>query len=250
MTDDPACIKRAEEHYKKFIESRHAHGGRNPRDKPDANYTADTSKRQFTEYKDMTDKQKTKMRKDVLAATASTTPPPTTSSGTTGPAVFFKSSVVQVLSAPPAHRILPIPVQAAFLHLTIQLGLTLGCNNCPAIRCVIDTTAALTTGNFHFFAQIAKAYLHTVAAIYSHTDYTPIVLSGIVQQNGKSVTTDLIVAFQVHMPYLTQEGAPSTLLVATGPHVMVNAILGLPFIQQTHMMIDVADQVAELRSLD
>jgi hypothetical protein len=91
-------------------------------------------------------------------------------SGTAGPAIFFMSSVVQVLSAPPARRILPVPVQAAFPHLTIQLGSTLGCNNCPAIRCVIDTAAALTTGNFHFFAQIAKAYPHTVAAIYSHTD--------------------------------------------------------------------------------
>ena len=248
MKDDPACIKRAEDHYKKYLESRRARGGRNPRDKSDA--TADTSKRQFTEYKDMTDKQRTKMHKDVLAATTSPAPPPTHSSSTVGPAIFFMSSVVQVLSAPPARRILPVPVQAAFPHLTIQLGSTLGCNNCPAIRCIIDTAAALTTGTFHFFAQIAKAYPHTVAAIDSHADYSPIVLSGIVQQNGESVTTDLTVAFQFHMPYLTREGTPSTLLVATGPHVMVNAILGLPFIQQTCMIIDAADQVAELRSLD
>ena len=55
-------------------------------------------------------------------------------------------------------------------------------------------------------------------------------LSSIVQQNGKSVTTDLTVAFQFHMPYLTREGAPPTLLIASGPHVTVNAILGLPFI--------------------
>ena len=126
----------------------------------------------------------------------------------------------------------------------------LGCNNWPAIHCVIDTTAALITGNFHFFAQIVKAYPHTVAAIYSHTDYSPIILSSIVQHNGKSVTTDLTIAFQLHMPYLTHEGAPSTLLVATGPLVMVNAIHGLPFIQQTCMIINTADQVAELRSLD
>jgi hypothetical protein len=52
------------------------------------------------------------------------------------------------------------------------------------------------------------------------------------------------------MPYLTREGTPSTILVATGPHVTVNAILGLPFIQQTRMIIDAADQVAELHFLD
>jgi hypothetical protein len=75
MKDDPACIKRAEEHYKKFIENKRAHGGRNPRDKSDATFPTDTSKRQFTEYKDMTDKQKTKMCKDVLAATTFPAPP-------------------------------------------------------------------------------------------------------------------------------------------------------------------------------
>ena len=52
------------------------------------------------------------------------------------------------------------------------------------------------------------------------------------------------------MPYLTRDGSPSTLLIATGPNVTVNAILGRPFIQQTRMIIDAADQVAELRSLD
>ncbi len=52
------------------------------------------------------------------------------------------------------------------------------------------------------------------------------------------------------MPYLTRDGSPSTLLIATGPNVTVNAILGLTFIQQTRMIIDAADQVAELRSLD
>ena len=51
MKDDPACIKRAEDHYKKYLKSRRARGGRNPRDKSDA--TADTSKCQFTEYKDI-----------------------------------------------------------------------------------------------------------------------------------------------------------------------------------------------------
>jgi hypothetical protein len=51
------------------------------------------------------------------------------------------------------------------------------------------------------------------------------------------------------MPHLTQEGAQSTLLAATSPHVTVNAILGLPFIQQTCMIIDAAEQIAEPHSL-
>ena len=115
---------------------------------------------------------------------------------------------------------------------------------------MVDTAAALTTGNLHFFAALAKAYPHTVASVHSPKDYSPITLSGIVQQGGSSVTTDLTVGFQFHLPYLTREGTPTSLVVATGPDVTVNAILGLPFITQTKMVIDTADQVAELRAFD
>ena len=93
-------------------------------------------------------------------------------------------------------------IQAAFPHITLQLGSVLGCSNCPAIRCVIDTAAALSTGNLHFFAAIAKAYPHTVAAVHRETDYAPITLSGIVQQGGESVSTDLTVGFPVPPPLL------------------------------------------------
>ncbi len=75
--------------------------------------------------------------------------------------------------------------------------------------------AALTTGNFHFFAKIAKAYPHTVAAIYSNSDYLTIVLTGIVQQDGMSVSTDLTIAFKLTIPYLMGEGQETSLLIAT-----------------------------------
>jgi hypothetical protein len=39
-------------------------------------------------------------------------------------------------------------------------------------------------------------------------------------------------------------------LIATGPHVTVNTIIGLPFIQATRAVIDLADNVAELCALD
>jgi hypothetical protein len=126
----------------------------------------------------------------------------------------------------------------------------LGYGKCPTIRCAIDTAAALSTGNLHFFAAFAKAYPHTVAAIHSHTNYTPITLSGIIQQGGASVMTHLIVGFNFHLPYLTREGHPTTLGIATDPNVTVNTILGLPFIQQTCIVIDAADNVANLCTLD
>jgi hypothetical protein len=49
---------------------------------------------------------------------------------------------------------------------------------------------------------------------------------------------------------LTREGNPTSLVVATGCDVTVNVILGLPFITQTKMVIDTADQVAECRAFD
>ncbi len=150
----------------------------------------------------------------------------------------------------PSRRVRPVPIQAAFSHITLQLGSALGCANCPAICCVVDTAAALTTRNLHFFATLTKAYPHTFALIHSPKDYSPITLSGIVQQGGSSVTTDLSVGFQFHLPYLTLEGSPTSLVVTAHPNVTVNVILGLPFITQTKMVIDTSDQVAELRAFD
>jgi hypothetical protein len=134
--------------------------------------------------------------------------------------------------------------------MVLQLGQVLGCLKCPAICCVVDTAAVLNTGNLHYFVAITKAFPHTVAAIYSMADHNPIILSGIVQQGGASVTTDLTVVFQFHMPYFMRKGTPTTLLVACGPNVTVNTILGLPFIQATKMVLNAANQVAELCALD
>ncbi len=52
------------------------------------------------------------------------------------------------------------------------------------------------------------------------------------------------------MLYLTCEGTATTLSVATRPNVTVNTILGLLFIQQTKMIIDAFDQVADLHALN
>jgi hypothetical protein len=107
------------------------------------------------------------------------------------------------MTALPTRRILPIPIQAVFPHITLQLGSALGDENCPVICCVVDTAAALSTGDLHFFATLAKAYPHTAVSIHSSSDYSPIMLSGIVQHDGISVTTKLSVAFRFHLPYLT-----------------------------------------------
>jgi hypothetical protein len=110
--------------------------------------------------------------------------------------------------------------------------------------------AALTTGNFHFFSAIAKRYPHCLAKLLTPADYAPIILSGIVQVNNGAVTTELVVGFQFHLLYRTSGGDSLSLLVATGPNVLVNTIIGLLFIKATGMILDFVDDVVECKHLD
>jgi hypothetical protein len=87
-------------------------------------------------------------------------------------------------------------------------------------------------------------------AIHSQSNHSPITLSGIVQQGGASVTTELTVGFQFHMPYLTREGTATTLSIVTGPDATIDTILDLLFIQQTKMIIGASDQVPDLCALN
>ncbi len=242
---EPAVIKRAAEAYKKYLERQ-------------KELQFKRSRGRVVDFKDMVPSDQKRMREAVLASqcNASQASLITGSSGSflPGPVVFIvqvPDDAFVLNATTPARRILPVPIQPSFPHITLQLGQVLGCSKCLSICCVVDTAAALNTGNLHYYAAIARAYPHTVATIlFSTTDHNPIVLSGIVQQGGASVTTDITVAFQFHMPYLTREGHPTTLLVACGPNVTVNTILVLPFIQGTRMVLDTSDRVAELRALD
>ena len=105
-------------------------------------------------------------------------------------------------------------------------------------------------GNFHFVAAIAKQYPHCIAKIFVPQDYDPIVLSGIVQRGGESITTELTVGFQFHLPYVTRDGDTTSIIIATDPHVTVNMIVGLPFIQAARAVIDLSDNVVELCAFD
>ncbi len=64
------------------------------------------------------------------------------------------------------------------------------------------------------------------------------------------MTTELEVGFLFHLPYQTREGYASSLMVATGPNVSVNTILGLPFMEATGMILDLVDKVVDCRYLD
>ena len=123
----------------------------------------------------------------------------------------------QVLQTVTNRPVLPVAIQSIMPHITLQLCLIPSDSHRSSIHCVLDTAAALCTRNYHSFAAIAKRYPHCVAKIFLPEDYLPIILWGIVQDNVHSVTTDLLVAFQFHLPYLTKLEAQPHLLLPLGP---------------------------------
>ena len=159
---------------------------------------------------------------------------------------------VPVLAAGPALKpMMPIAIHSNLPHIVMQFGPTLDCPNSPSIRCAVDSCAALSTGNFHYFASLAKRFPHCVAKVFAPQDYAPIILSGVFQSHQQeAVTTELEVGFQFHLPYKTSDGEDASLIIATGPHVSVNTILGLPFMQGTGMILDLVDNLAECKYLD
>ncbi len=145
---------------------------------------------------------------------------------------------------------MPISIQSNLPHIAIKFGQDLDDSNCPTIRCALDMCAALTTGSFHFFAAIAKRYPLCVEKIFAPKDYASIVLMGIVWNKTETVTTKLEVDFLFHLPYKTLDGNNSSFMVATGPHVLVNTIVGLPFSKGVGMIIDTVNDVAKCKYLD
>jgi hypothetical protein len=143
-----------------------------------------------------------------------------------------------------------ISIQSNLPHIPIKFGNDLNDPNCPTIRCAVDMCAALTMGSFHFFAAIPKRYPHCVQKIFAPQDYASIVLMGIVRNKTEAVTTELEVGFLFCLPYKTSDGNDSSFMVATGPNVSVNTIIGLPFIKGVRMIIDTVDDVAECKYLE
>jgi hypothetical protein len=164
-----------------------------------------------------------------------------------GKGVVFFINIPCLAASIPLKKMMPITIQSMLPHIMFSPNMDTA--NSPSILCAVDTCLALMTGNFHFFSIVSKRYLHCIVKIMLPANYTPIVLSGIVQNKNKAVTTKLEVSFQFHLPYRTSGGNASSLLIAMDPHVSVNTIIGLPFIKATGMILDFVDGVAECKHL-
>jgi len=116
------------------------------------------------------------------------------------------------------HRpVLPVSIQSIMPHIHLQLHTDLNASSCPSICCVVDTAVALCIGNYHFFATIVKRYPQCAAKIFLPEDYSPIILSGIVQNNADAISTDLAAAFSFIYPISQKMEAQPHSLLLLGP---------------------------------
>jgi hypothetical protein len=157
---------------------------------------------------------------------------------------------VVVLAGTSLNPPIPIAIHSPMAHITLRTGTSDKENDCPNLRCVFDTGAALSTANFHFMEAVVRQYPHILKRIYLPAEYFSIVLLGIVTSaNDKPITMELSVRFKVHLPYLTKDGSKTSLLIATGPDVTMNLILGLLFIKATGMIGDFVNNVCQAKHL-
>ncbi len=147
-----------------------------------------------TNYNNMTPENKAKIKEQDLASmgvttiwqgdSASTiTNDSTKSGGAKKPTkLIILIADVQVTSlANLSKDILPAPIVSNLPHILLKFGTLLNNPDCPSVRCLVYTGAALTTGNFPLVPTIAKRFPHCVAKVYDPEDYNAIVLSRIIQ---------------------------------------------------------------------
>jgi hypothetical protein len=149
----------------------------------------------------------------------------------------------------PTRPIILVGIQSLMPHIPLLLGQSFNNPDISMIRVMVDTGAALNTRNYSFFAAIAKRYPHCDAKVFLPKDHSPIILSGIFDDENQVITTKLSVAFQFHLPYLTCNGQLTSICITTGLQVSLNSIIGLPFITATGMIIDTFNNVVEAKHL-
>ena len=238
--DEPGVRERADREYAKYKIKRKKNYDRyqrSPKRGKGAGFQLDS----------YSDEQKKEIRRQVLQSDVTGSSANATGPSSGGPLILMLDVVAfNSQTLPP----LPAPIQTNFPHILLQFGLELDSANCPATYVVVDTAAALSTGSLSHFMTIAKTFPHCVKAVYTSKNHTPITLSGIIRQGERALSSELPIAFEFHLPYKTKTGANTSFIVACGPDVAVNCIVGLPFIMSTHMIFDASDQVAECKALD
>jgi hypothetical protein len=186
---------------------------------------------------------------DTTSVASSLTSPTCSSTTNHCPNVVLHQDAV-VLAMEPSMPPIPITIHNPMAHVTLQTGSCDETKDCPGIRCLFDSGAALNMVNYHFMEAVICQYPHIIKQIYLPDNYAAIILSRIVSSAmDGSITTKLSVGFELHLPYHTKDGSNTSLLIAAGPDIAKNVILVLPFIKATGMIADFVDYVCKAKHL-
>jgi hypothetical protein len=83
--------------------------------------------------------------------------------GKSGHRIFMYDISVLTTCISPTRPIIPVGIQSLMPHIPLLLGQSFDDPDDPVIQVMVDTSAALNTGNYSFFAAIAKRYPHCIA---------------------------------------------------------------------------------------
>jgi hypothetical protein len=122
----------------------------------------------------------------------------------------------------------------------------------PAIPVIVDSGSCLCTANSDYIMAIAKAYPQLVKSITLTADrYAPILLSGVVsdEEEQHNYSTSLPCVVEFHMPYMTNAGSPTSLKVACGKQVGVNALIRMIYMAAAKLVVDLDNDIIESKLL-
>ena len=108
--------------------------------------------------------------------------------------------------------------------------------------CLVDTCAAMNTGNLLVHKWIMSQHPHLVVEYSQHDDtipFEPLQLRCALEQDGSTIATEnsnlndcLTAVVRYRTKYTFTNGQPVTIAFGLGAHVAVNSIIGLPTLRQ------------------
>ena len=149
---------------------------------------------------------------------------------------------------------LPIKIAAHAPHMIIKLGLPDSTFQ-PGLSIVCDTGSVISVGWAPFILAICKAYPELVKGItYCNNEFQSIKLAGIVDDTDgnsdkTSIGCELKAVVEFFMPYSTATNDHTSIKFSIGNEVSVNCLIGMAFIQDAKLVIDLNDNVIESKIL-
>ena len=135
-----------------------------------------------------------------------------------------------------ARKTPPVPILHEIPHVTLGFGpREEGRPPYPGIGMVLDSCDALNTMHFDFAKYIVKTWPHSISAVYTNSQCSPIFFSGIFHVNNEVVSTLIPVAFKLVTPYRTRNESHINVVSTCDHNVAINTFVGLPLLNSSEV---------------